>query len=326
MTITSIMPDIYRIEIPLPDNPLRAINSYLILGDNRNLLVDTGFNREECKNSMCCALKELNIDMETTDIFVTHMHSDHAGLVSFLCTPKTIIYMSKEDGKIVSEGQTGEYWASIRKFFQISGLFDSGLEKDPNFHPGYRYASPKIDSMTFIPDGHNIVVGDYNFLCIKTSGHTEGHMCLYEPQKRLLLSGDHILGKITPNITQWKTEGNLLEEFLKSLDKIDLLDIDLVLPGHRNTILDVHKRIAELKLHHKNRLENVLNILGPHTMNAEEVASKMQWNMSYKTWNEYPWAQRIFATGEAFSHLCHMVYNNKVEMFLNNDVVYFKSC
>ena len=82
--IEEILPNLYRIEIPLPRNPLKYLNSYLIKGRERNLLIDTGFNQEECKTAMFEGLGKLEVNLEETDLFVTHLHADHTGLVSAL--------------------------------------------------------------------------------------------------------------------------------------------------------------------------------------------------------------------------------------------------
>ena len=75
--VTQVAPNLYRIPVPLPGNPLRNLNAYLIRGD-RNLLVDTGFRQEECRTALKAGLAELGVDMADTDIFLTHLHSDHS--------------------------------------------------------------------------------------------------------------------------------------------------------------------------------------------------------------------------------------------------------
>lgn len=72
--------------MPLPGNPLKNLNAYLIQGP-RNLLVDTGFRQEECRTALTAGLAELGVDMASTDIFLTHLHSDHAGLASRIALP-----------------------------------------------------------------------------------------------------------------------------------------------------------------------------------------------------------------------------------------------
>ena len=79
--VTELMKDIYRIEVPLPKNPMKLLNSYLIRSDGRSLVIDTGFNRPECKEALMSGLKELNVDFDRTDLFLTHLHADHSGLL-----------------------------------------------------------------------------------------------------------------------------------------------------------------------------------------------------------------------------------------------------
>ena len=75
---------LYRVEVPLPRNPLRSINAYLIKGDGRHLLIDTGLHHPECLAVLQGALKTLGAAPEETDVFLTPMHADHIGLVGQL--------------------------------------------------------------------------------------------------------------------------------------------------------------------------------------------------------------------------------------------------
>lgn len=324
MAIELILENIYRIEIPLPGNPLKATNSYLICGE-RNLLVDTGFNREECRQAMDEALLSLNINMDKTDLFITHLHSDHAGLIGYLAAPGTSIYMSYADGQVVANSRASTHWAMFNDFFVFSGMLASGVENSINNHPGYRFAAPATNNITLVADGYHLTVGDYNFRCVATPGHTPGHMCLYEPQKRLLLSGDHILAKITPNITLWHLEEDVLGQYLQSLEQIAAMDIGLVLPGHRHTITDCRQRINELMTHHENRLQDVVKIVADHKYHATDVAKRMKWDLSFKEWDEFPWGQKLFATGEAMSHLYHLVRQERLLMSWEDGVAYFST-
>ena len=86
--VTEMMKNIYRIEVPLPKNPMKLLNSYLIRGKERSLIIDTGFNRPECREAMMSALDELHVDFDSTDIFLTHLHADHSGQIFSLKTDK----------------------------------------------------------------------------------------------------------------------------------------------------------------------------------------------------------------------------------------------
>ena len=90
-------PKIYRVLVPLPENPLRSLNSYVIMTEERNLVIDTGFNREECYGALTEGLDELGIDIEDTDFFITHFHGDHCGTVGRIAGERSRIFMSEKD-------------------------------------------------------------------------------------------------------------------------------------------------------------------------------------------------------------------------------------
>jgi glyoxylase-like metal-dependent hydrolase (beta-lactamase superfamily II) len=143
-------------------------------------------------------------------------------------------------------------------------------------------------------------------------GHSTGHICLYEPDHKFLFSGDHILDDITPNITPWPGIADSLGLYLQSLDKVEAMDIDTVLPGHRSVMYNYRQRIKEIRHHHQVRLDEILSILAGHPGNAYQVAGQMKWDLSYESWDEFPGFQKWFATGEAMAHLEHLLHLNKV--------------
>jgi len=188
--IEQILPNLYQIEIPLPNNPLRALNSYFIRGKERNLLIDTGFNLDICRLAMDQALKELDVSMENTDLFITHYHSDHVGLVEYLAVPTNTVWMSEADAKMVED----HYKEKIFQTRNIKHLYHSGLLADgtpnlPEAEAIVKYAGKGFVNFTKLHGGDRIYVGEYLFQCLETPGHTHGHMCLYEPNKKIFISG-----------------------------------------------------------------------------------------------------------------------------------------
>ena len=121
-----------------------------------------------------------------------------------------------------------------------------------------------------------------------------------------MLAGDHILMDITPNIVCWSEAENPLKLFLASLDKVEKLKVDLVLPGHRRLIDRPGDRIEELKKHHARRLAEVLCILNGCSMSAFQIASNMTWDFVSESWDQFPATQKWFATGEAISHIRYL--------------------
>ena len=90
-----VFPGILRIELPLPRNPLRSMNSYVIQGEDRNLIVDTGMNRPECREVIDREIEEMGLNLSRTDVFVTHLHADHLGLAPHLTKGKNKVYTEK---------------------------------------------------------------------------------------------------------------------------------------------------------------------------------------------------------------------------------------
>ncbi|MCL6478441.1 MAG: MBL fold metallo-hydrolase [Peptococcaceae bacterium] len=305
--LEKILPNLYRLEIPLPNNPLKAVNSYVIKAPGRNLIIDTGMNREECLSAMRSGLEQLGVDLKKTDFFITHMHADHSGLVAELSTENSLIYSSAPDADMICPPfSPEEFLRRITELARMAGFPEKVLQKAILQHPGFKYRPRGNLDFRLVKDGDTVDAGDYTFTCVETPGHTKGHMCLYEPRKKILLSGDHILDEITPNISTWMDEGNPLQEYIASLDKVYALDIDIVLPGHRQMISNCRRRIRELKQHHRERTEEVLSILKHGDRNPYQVASEMSWDMTYDSWDLFPAPQKWFATGEAIAHLKYL--------------------
>ena len=193
--IEEILPNLYKIEVPLPQNPLKAINSYVIKAQGQSLIIDTGMNREECMRVLSSGLKELDVDLKRADFFITHLHADHLGLVSSLATDTSTIYFNQPDADIIN---SGDLWEKIFHFGRIKGFPEDELQRVIKSHPGKKYSPTGHLDFYILKEGDTVSIGDYLFKCIETPGHTKGHMCLYEPSKKLFVSGDHILIDITP--------------------------------------------------------------------------------------------------------------------------------
>ncbi len=307
--IEEVLPDLFRIKIPLPNSPLKFLNSYAIRSSRRNLIVDTGLNRKECLKVMLSALRELGLDMGQTDFFITHLHADHFGLVTKLATNTSRIFFNKPDKEIL---EVSDGWKYILDYAGGHGFPEYELKKALESHPGYRYRSDWIPDMIILKDGDEIEAGRFLFRCVHTPGHTKGHTCLYESEKKILLAGDHVLADITPNIQCWSDQDNPLKSYLSSLDKIYELDLALVLPGHRGFIENHKERIEELKVHHYQRISEILDILDKGPMNAYQIASEMEWDIVCDSWDQFPIAQKWFATGEAIAHIRYLEDEGKI--------------
>jgi glyoxylase-like metal-dependent hydrolase (beta-lactamase superfamily II) len=188
----------------------------------------------------------------------------------------------------------------------MSGFPENELQEIALNHPAHKYGLKGPIPYEILGDGDTITVGSYLFRCVRTPGHSKGHMCLYEPDRKILVAGDHILNDVTPTIQLRSDEGNPLKEYLESLEKVHQLDIELVLPGHRRIFRNCRARIKELRDHHQKRMDEIISILAKGSQHAYQVASQMNWDVAYGSWNLFPILQKWFATGETTAHLKYL--------------------
>jgi glyoxylase-like metal-dependent hydrolase (beta-lactamase superfamily II) len=301
--IEEIAVGLYKIEIPLPNSPLKALNSYVIKSSERNLVIDTGWNQEECMNAMQTGLKTLGVDIRKTDFFITHLHSDHLGLLPNLISDASLVYFNRPDA---DRFNSGIHLDDFISFARLNGFPEEELRAGLLSHPGFKFRAKGNLVFHILKEGDLIRIGDYAFTCIETPGHSWGHMCLYEPHQKILVAGDHILNDISPNIQLWSDEWNPLKAYLSSLDKVYGFDIELVLPGHRGILRNGKERIRELRHHHQERLEEITSILKKGGMNAFEIGSRMSWDIVYDSWDVFPVSQKWFAVGEVLAHLKYL--------------------
>jgi glyoxylase-like metal-dependent hydrolase (beta-lactamase superfamily II) len=312
--------NLYRIKIPLPGSPLGSVNSYLIKNSQRSLLIDTAFNGPECRTVLEDALNKLEIDRDMLDIFATHLHADHTGLAPHVLGQNSNFYLNDYGTKVL----TATSLSRAYDFAKRNGFPDENLDELFERHPGNKFQGDSFPESISLAEDEVLNYDSYSLRVVNTPGHTLGHQCLYDPDRKLLFSGDHVLGDITPNISVHTYETRyILIHYLSSLDKIAELDVELVLPGHKNPFENLNERIAELKHHHVLRTTEVYDILESGKHNAYEVATKISWDITRLSWEEFPIIQQWFATGEALSHLWALEEENKIVVHENKEKTLF---
>ena len=300
--------EIYRLDIPLPDNPLKNLNSYFIRGRERSLLIDTGFKTRGCFEAMKAQLELLDVDMKKTDIFITHMHADHVGLVPLLAADSSKVYMSSVDAAFMNSLDLPQ-----TQDFLIASNLSEGFPKEEfmrflSHGPARSLVTAKPMEYAYVDDGSILYYGGYAFSCILTPGHTPGHMCLYCDDLKMMFLGDHVLFGITPNIVRWPDFQNSLGRYLESLRKIGRYAIAAALPAHRGVDCTVADRIMSIIEHHKVRLQEVNGIIRDCPgLTAYEIAGRMRWDIQCDSWADFPLMQKWFAVGEALAHIDYLL-------------------
>jgi glyoxylase-like metal-dependent hydrolase (beta-lactamase superfamily II) len=320
--IQEICQDLFCIKVPLPDSPLKYLNSYVVRTPDRSLIIDTGFNNKVCEDAMVNGLNTLGINLADTDIFITHFHADHFGLVPKLKTRTTRVFFNRQEAEIL---ESWEGFGTMIEFAGHHGFPKPKLKSALEAHPGNKFGTDWIPMVNILSEGQILTYGDYSFTCVETPGHTLGHICLYEEDRQLLFSGDHVLGDITPNIASWSEDDHPLDDYLDSLDKIQAMDVSVCLPGHRSLIKDFDGRVEELKHHHEERANEVLEILDHKRLSAYDIAGRMTWAIRARSWEEFPLMQRWFATGEAIAHIHYVEGKGLANRVEADNMIYYEA-
>ena len=143
------------------------------------------------------------------------------------------------------------------------------------------------------------------WVSVHTPGHTIDHLCLYDPEYGLLISGDHVLPSITPHVSGVGNGADALKSYIQTLDLVAALDgVKLGLPAHGHPFDDVPGRVNAIKEHHEERMELIKRAseaIGPATVQqlSHEIFPRKHWG--------------VMAESETFAHLEHMVLEGEVE-------------
>ncbi|MPM18004.1 Hydroxyacylglutathione hydrolase [bioreactor metagenome] len=316
-----ILPNLFRIRVPLIGNPLRELNSYLIRGDGRNLLIDTGFRQDPCRQALLAGLKDLGVRREDTDILLTHLHSDHSGLGPEFVGEGREIYIGERDLPWMCSDTRNELWKHSDIAYRLAGFPVTILFEADRSNPA-RSMAPAPDFTRYHPikNGEVLQVGGYRLKAVLTPGHTPGHLCFWLEEQGVMFTGDHVLFDITPNITAWMGVPDSLGDYLASLRAISRFDVKLTLPAHRESG-ELKPRIESLLRHHEIRLNEALSVVKNNPgFTAVEIGGKMTWKIHADSWETFPLTQKWFAVGECMSHLDHLIALGKVRREVSGEV------
>lgn len=278
--VTFITDDIVQVQVPLP-YALNIVNCYLLRGDDGWTMVDSGLNTPPAQEQWKSALNHLNITPDDIEkIVITHMHPDHFGMAgwwqSLVDTPMPVYLPIGEDAQM----QMFYHSEDAEEFY--TWLVMGGMEAkyarqvSEGFNHTRNATQPYPIQQDFIHPYQTIQLGSRQFKTIHTPGHSDGQLIFYDEADKLMLSGDHVLMKITPNIGSWpQTEANPLGRFMDSLKSLIDLDVRQALPGHKWLIDDWSGRIGELIAHHDKRLIHTLEAVDGDTQTVYDIAIKV---------------------------------------------------
>lgn len=316
----SVMEGIRLIKVPLPDNPLRMVNAYLILDDERPVLVDVGFNRVECEEALSLALGEFGLTFADVDVLITHNHPDHTGCLQRIWHEDMRVYAhlhSFMDTHILMDMEKRTYLPIVNVVSE-----EATARRRPTRELSVDLMPIKRDlPIIYLRNGDTFERGRFKFQVITTPGHHITHICLYEPTEKIMLTGDHVLERITPNISSFFLETDVLDDFIRSLDRVRDYDVRLVLPAHGDVFEGLARRVDELKAHHYARLNEMEDLVRAGHHDIIDITANASWK--YPNWYSWNVDQKFFSLGETLAHLVHAVHLGILKMTITGTIVEF---
>lgn len=167
MTAEKITENIYKLTVPLPMTPFKSLNTYIIRGE-RDLLIDTGFNHAVTEQALMQGLDELGLRLENKDIFITHLHSDHSGLVWKLQRPGTKVYISKKDREYIDVEVMEKVWRKSDAVYAAEGFPQVEMENMPLNNVARSLSPTKNCEFTYVSDGDILEYGGHRLNYIIT--------------------------------------------------------------------------------------------------------------------------------------------------------------
>lgn len=316
-----VAPGIHWLRMPLPFK-LDHINLWLLEDGDEWVIVDTGICRDEVKGAWEGLFTGVMAGKTVSRVIVTHFHPDHAGLAGWLTerfdAPLIMPLAEWTFGRMVwLDG--GDYSLDeFRAFYRRAGFSEDMMETVSRRVSGYKnVVAPIPAAFDRICDGDEIEIGGKSWRMIVGRGHSPEHACLYCEDANVLISGDQVLPRISPNVSVWPQEpnGRPLGLYLETLKRVgvEITGNPLVLPSHDWPFYGLHARLDDLISHHHERLDETFEAIDSGKTGVEVLRQLFN-----RPLDEH---QTFFAIGETLAHIYHLIDQGRIKSSLSSEGV-----
>jgi glyoxylase-like metal-dependent hydrolase (beta-lactamase superfamily II) len=242
-----VVPGVWRLRLPLPWPGVPHCNAWAVAAGDGVVMFDCGMHEPGSLAHLERALAQVNLRLENVNLLaITHAHSDHVGQAdAVLERAGCEMWMHPNDGHMRLSATDPEQALARR----IEVARQSGVPEAPLSDYAERRRGQSVGIARFVEPDRHLVEGSRidtdlgAWDVYETPGHAPSHVVFFQPERRMLISGDHLLGRISLYYDYGWTP-DPVGEFLASLDKVEQLDARLVLSGHGRTFTDVHGHIV----------------------------------------------------------------------------------
>jgi glyoxylase-like metal-dependent hydrolase (beta-lactamase superfamily II) len=313
--VERVRPGLWSIPVPIPDNPLRYVLVYALEVPAGVALIDAGWDTDDAWAALTDGLGRAGYGPgDVTDVFVTHIHPDHYGLAGRIRDASGArVALHPADAALVGDryADMGPLLAKARGMLLDGGVPAATAADLGAASVGVSHFVSPVAPDVLIDDGDRLDLPGWNLRALWTPGHSPGHLCFYDADRRLLLSGDHLLPRISPNISVHPQQRpNPLADFLDSLDRLRHLDVDEVLPAHEYRFRRCAHRAAQLAAHHHARLEEIEAAVRHRPgATAWELTLGLGWS---RPWDQLSPLMQRAAFGETMAHLVLLQHQGRL--------------
>jgi glyoxylase-like metal-dependent hydrolase (beta-lactamase superfamily II) len=322
--ITELAPGVLRTQLPVELPGLGHVNCYLLEDERGVAVVDPGLPGPASWDALVDRLKRAGFEVRHVHTaIVTHSHFDHFGGATQLRLEADADILTHDSFRLVVEAREllenpdaetielndADDLDRLREMFRRPKPWGGKWSPPPDDElrlfakigrKARRFTLPQ-PSVT-VADSQVVRLARREWIAVHTPGHTSDHLCLYDPEERLFISGDHVLPSITPHIAGASPGGGAehtdpLARFFESLRRMHDFDVRLVLPAHGHPFTDLAGRADHIIEHHHERLD-VLRVA------AEEQPTGTVADYMRRLFRERSWGD--MAESETFAHLEHL--------------------
>ena len=320
--VTEVAPGVVRTQLPISMPGLGHVNCYVLEDERGIAVVDPGLPGDDSWGHLVDRLDRAGYAVaDVHTVVVTHSHPDHFGGAmrlrheagadivtheSFRTIFDTSDLDDHEDSEALDVNSPDDRLAAMERYFATpspwggrrAGPSPEFLERirGQGGAPGSLFATPRPTRP--LADGQTIKLARREWVAMHTPGHTYDHLCLYDPEFGVVLTGDHVLPSITPHISGLTPHADPLAMFFDSLRRmVDMPDVSIALPAHGHPFEDLGGRAEHIIVHHEERLDIIRDASAD--LPDGTVADFMQVLFRERSWGE-------MAESETYAHLEHL--------------------
>ncbi|MFJ4264391.1 MBL fold metallo-hydrolase [Paenarthrobacter nicotinovorans] len=299
---------LWSVPVIFPGNPMRYTLAYVVLHGDECLVIDPGFDSPQGRRDLEAGLRASGHGLtEVTGILATHFHTDHLGMADWL---------RRESGAWVALGRAERRYISAFEDPADESAADCARMRSWGVPEGrIREAAMSVDALMHLKrladadvrlgDGDVVPGFGGRLAVVETPGHTPGHICLRDGAREMFFSGDHILPRITPNVSlEIRGDADPLRSCLESLGRLDAESDFEVLPAHEYRFRGLRGRVSVLKAAALERSDEVMRELVVQlNPTVWTVAEKLSWSRGFESLGKL---QLRLALSETAAHLQYL--------------------